>query len=218
MSGEAGLCPDVVLKRLNNGVSGDAQPAAEVIPDGDAAFIAGLHDPEESIPAVTPGFAACPGTGFASCDVTTDIVFGAIGVKRDLWPIRHSQQFGLVRVQTLQKPVERGNASASKEDAIEPGVQCGGPALGWLRAVGLEVSVEVPDQAAHLCLGVTAAVIESIQLVHQTLGVNPAQRMMMSDIELPGIVAQHHRITQEPVRLDAAPQGSLGGDLDRVEL
>jgi predicted transcriptional regulator len=31
--------------------------------------------------------------------------------------------------------------------------------------------------------------------------------------ELPGIIAQHHGIAQEVVRVDAAPDRSLGGDL-----
>lgn len=38
----------------------------------------------------------------------------------------------------------------------------------------------------------------------------------LSDVELPGVVAQHHAVGEQPVRVDAAPQGALGGDAYRV--
>ena len=56
---------------------------------------------------------------------------------------------------------------------------------------------------------------EGVQLVHQPFGMDPAQRVP-AHRELPGIVAQHHGITQEVVRVDAAPDGAFGGDLHRV--
>ena len=56
---------------------------------------------------------------------------------------------------------------------------------------------------------------EGVQFVHQPFRVDPAQRVP-TDVELPGIVAQHHGIAQEFVRVDAAPDRSLGGDLHRI--
>ena len=82
-------------------------------------------------------------------------------------------------------------------------------------AVGLEVGVEPPDQAANELLGGALLVGERLQLVHQPLRMDPAQGVR-ADVELPGIVADDHRLVQEPVRGDGAPQRALGGDARRV--
>ncbi len=42
---------------------------------------------------------------------------------------------------------------------------------------------------------------------------NPAQAML-ADIELAGVVADDDGVGQKSVRLDAAPQGALGGERD----
>ena len=39
---------------------------------------------------------------------------------------------------------------------------------------------------------------------------------MATDGELAGVIADNDRVTQKFVRVDAAPQRALGGDLDRV--
>ena len=44
---------------------------------------------------------------------------------------------------------------------------------------------------------------------------DPAQ-CVLTNRELPGIIAQHHGTAQELVRVDAAPDRALGGDLDRI--
>ena len=49
----------------------------------------------------------------------------------------------------------------------------------------------------------------------QTLGMDPAQGMR-ADFELTGIIADDHRLGQQAVGLDAAPQGRLGGDQHRI--
>ena len=51
--------------------------------------------------------------------------------------------------------------------------------------------------------------------MHQPLRVNPTQ-CVPADVELPGIVTQHDGIAEEFVRLNAAPQRTLGGDPDRL--
>src|SRR3982074_1218772 len=56
---------------------------------------------------------------------------------------------------------------------------------------------------------------ERLQLMAQTLGVDPAQRVL-TDVELPGVVADHDRLAQEPVCAHRAPQRALGGDSHRV--
>ena len=52
---------------------------------------------------------------------------------------------------------------------------------------------------------------ECVQLMHQPFRVHPAQRVL-ADVELPGVIAQHHGVAEELMRLNAAPQGALGGD------
>src|SRR5260370_37025090 len=39
---------------------------------------------------------------------------------------------------------------------------------------------------------------------------------MLTDVELPRVITQNHGIAQEFVRLNAAPQRTLGGDPDRL--
>jgi hypothetical protein len=56
---------------------------------------------------------------------------------------------------------------------------------------------------------------ESVQLMHQPFRMNPAQRVP-TDVELSSVIAQHHRLAEEFVRLNAAPDGALGGNPHRV--
>ena len=56
---------------------------------------------------------------------------------------------------------------------------------------------------------------EGIEPVHQSLCMNPAQRMA-SHCELSGIVTQHHGVAQEVVRVDAAPDGPLSSNLHGI--
>ena len=52
---------------------------------------------------------------------------------------------------------------------------------------------------------------EGVELVDQPLGMDPAQGVA-ADLELAGIVADDHRVAEQAVRLDAAPQRAFGGD------
>ena len=56
---------------------------------------------------------------------------------------------------------------------------------------------------------------ERVELVHQPLGMDPAQRML-TDRELAGVIADNHGVAQKVMRLNAAPQRAFGGDLHRV--
>ena len=44
---------------------------------------------------------------------------------------------------------------------------------------------------------------------------DPAQAVR-ADVELPGVIADDDGVGQEAMRLDTAPQGTLGGDHDRI--
>ena len=57
--------------------------------------------------------------------------------------------------------------------------------------------------------------IGTSNLAYEPLGMNPAQAML-ADVELTGVVADDDGIGQKAMRLDAAPQGSLGGHHDGI--
>ena len=105
------------------------------------------------------------------------MILRTVGVERDLRPVQHHQQLGLVGMQPRQQAVQRDEAGATAEDTVEPGTQSDRPALAGFDPVRLETGVEVPDQAAQLRLGGAMHVGEGIQLVHQAFRVHPAQRV-----------------------------------------
>ena len=196
-------------------MAGDVEPAAEIVPERHAVPGAGLGKAQEGIAAISTQVAACPGADLAACDLAADIVLRTIGVQRDFGPLQHHQQLCLVGVQARQKAIQGGKAGAAAEDAVEPCPQRETTAFVRIGLVRLEISVEVPDQFPHLLLGGAMRLREGVQFVHQPFGMDPAQ-CVLADLELPGIIAQHHGIAQEVVRVDAAPDRCLGGDLHRI--
>jgi hypothetical protein len=64
-----------------------------------------------------------------------------------------------------------------------------------------------------LCVAVQIG--EGVELVHQSLRVDPAQ-LMPADDELAGIIADHDGLAGETMGMNAAPQCALGGNLHRV--
>ena len=141
--------------------------------------------------------------------MAADVVFGSVGVERDFWPVEHHQQLGLVGMKTSEQPIEGGKAGLSLEDAVKSGAQGGPSCRRRIAAVGLQIGVEPPDQAAHPLLGSAMVVGEGIELVDQPLGMDPAQSMA-ANLELSGIVADNHSVLDQAMRLDAAPQRAFG--------
>ena len=82
-------------------------------------------------------------------------------------------------------------------------------------AIGFEIAIEPPDQRARSALSLALFIREGVELVNEALGMDPAQAMR-ADVELPGVIADDDGVGQEAMRLDAAPQGALGGDHDRI--
>ena len=105
----------------------------------------------------------------------------------------------------------RDEAGAAAEDAVEPRAQRQAHTPAGFATVRLEAGAEVPDQPPSLLLRGALVVGESVRLVHQPLGVHPAQRVP-ADVELSGVVAENHGLAQEFVRVDAAPRRALGDD------
>ena len=146
----------------------------------------------------------------------TDVALGAVGVERYLGTIENHQQLRLWRgVQPHEQAIERDEAGAPMEDAIEAGTQFATAPRGGFGAIHLEIMVEPPDQRPHALLRCAMQIGEGVQLVHQPLRMHPAERVP-ADVELACVVADNHHLAQQPVRLEAAPQRPFGGDTDRI--
>ena len=189
----------------------DGEACAEVVPEGDAELGAGLGEAEEGVAAVAAGVAAGSAADLALGDLATNVVLGAVGVERDLGPFEHHEQFALVGAQAREQTVERGEAGLVAEDAIEPRRQGRLARRGRMAAPSLETAVVRPDHAADAALGGALGVGEGIEFVDQAFGVDPAQAMR-ADIELAGVVADDHGVSEQAMRLDAAPESAFGGD------
>jgi hypothetical protein len=85
---------------------------------------AGLCQAKEGIPAIASAVAARPGTDLTADHLTADVVLRTVGMQRYLRPLQDHQQFGFVGLQSLQQPIQRDEAGAAAEDAIEPRAQC----------------------------------------------------------------------------------------------
>src|ERR1700691_2629990 len=136
---------DELRQRWYERLPGDVQTAAQIIPESHAMLCAGLGKAEEGIPAIASAIAARPGTDLAADHLTADVVFRAIGVKRYLRPVQHHQQFGLVGMQSLQQPIQRGEPGTAAEDAIEPRAQHHTVVFAGVGSIHLEIGVELPD-------------------------------------------------------------------------
>ena len=144
-----------------------------------------------------------------------DVALGAIGVERYVRAIEHHQQLGLVGVQPREQAIQRDEAGASMEDALEAGTQLATAPRGGVGAIRLEIIVEAPDQRAHALLSGAVQIGEGVQLVYQPFRMHPAERVA-ADVELASVIAEDHHLTQQPMRLDAAPQRPFGGDTDWI--
>jgi len=212
--------PDKLRKVWNRFGACDGQSCAKIVPERDAQLVAGFEQRQECIAAILPGIAASSSAYLALRDESANVVFGAIGVERDLWTIEHHQQFGLVCVQPGQKPVQSNKAVAAPKYPVEAGPQGGSACRAGVALVELERLIVAPDQATHALLDGAAMLSEGVQLVHRPLRVDPAQAVLPGierpDIELPGIerpgierpgiVADDRGVAEQAVGLNAAPK------------
>ena len=185
MPDEAGEVGDLTMGR-------DGEAVAEIIPKEDAELGASLDDAEEGVAAIAADIAAGATADLAPGHVAADVVLRSVGVQRDLGSVEHHQQFGFVGVEPREQTVEGDEAGLAREDAIEPRPHCGLALFGGSATIGLEFTIEVPDQLADSGLGSAVLVGEGVELVNQALGMNPAQAML-ADIELTGVVTKARR-------------------------
>ena len=127
-----------MVERLNDCVPRHIEPAAQIILERDAEFVAGLDETEEGIAAVPPDVASRPGADLAPCDLTANVVLRIVGVERDFRTFQHHQQFGPIGMQPRQQAIPRGEASATEEYAVEA---CGSPLAAVARSSGVFRSV-----------------------------------------------------------------------------
>src|SRR5215469_6720145 len=131
--------------------------------------------------------------------------------------LKHLQQLGFVGVQSLEQPVERDETGLPREDAIEPRHQ-GSLAPGrWSEPIGLEVPIEPPNQSADVTLGFAVLIGEGIKLVNKPLRMHPA-KSVFAHVKLARIITDDNGFCQQAMGLDAPPDRSFGGDLDRVRI
>jgi hypothetical protein len=81
--------PDEVRKVWNGRFVFDLEPCAEIVPENDAQFGAGLGQTEESVAAI------------------------AAGMERDVGSLENPEEFEFVGLQPLQEAVERDEASCA---------------------------------------------------------------------------------------------------------
>jgi hypothetical protein len=88
------------------GCTGGAEARTEIIPEGNAEFLACFEQAEKAVAAITRDITASAATDLPLRDLTADVVFRPIGVEWNFGVIEHLQQFRLVGVQTLKQTVE----------------------------------------------------------------------------------------------------------------
>jgi hypothetical protein len=103
--GQLGPGEDQAGKR-RDGRTWDIEPCAEIIPEADAELGAGLGEAKEGIARVATAIAAGAARDFAPCDVTTNVVLGAVGVQRNFGALEHLEQFRLVGMKPCEQAIE----------------------------------------------------------------------------------------------------------------
>jgi hypothetical protein len=66
------------------GMAWGGETVAKMVPEGNAEFVAGFCQAEESIAAVAAGVAAGAAADLSPGDLAADIVLGSVGVQWDL--------------------------------------------------------------------------------------------------------------------------------------
>ena len=144
-------------------------------PKCDFELGAGLGEAEEGVAAVPAKITARAAAELSPGDVAADVVFRSVSVQGDFGSIEHHQQFGLVGVEPREQAVEGDEAGLAREDVVEPRPQRSLALFGGGATIGLEISVELPDQLADGGLSGAVVVGEGVEFVNQSLGMNPAQ-------------------------------------------
>src|SRR5215831_10397242 len=162
--------------QLRNGLgTWDGKSVAQIVPKCDFELGAGLGEAEEGVAAVPAEITARAAAELSPGDVAADVVFRSVSVQGDFGSIEHHQQFGLVGVEPREQAVESDETGLACEDVVEPRPQHSLALFGRGATIGLEISVELPDQLADGGLSGAVVAGEGVEFVNQSLGMNPAQ-------------------------------------------
>ncbi len=182
----------------------DPQPIAEIVPERQA----------EHAVARLPTVATDRAAGSLSLDhKSAQISFRRIVMEQGFRPLQNSQQFGLAATQSKQQFVEVAITGAQRENPIEPGLKAPGCTRIRSSLIGFQGLVKVPDEIPQGFDMPYLAGCRRHQFVQQPFGVDPAQRMG-ADAELSGIVGDNHRIADQTMMADGAPDAGLGKRAD----
>ena len=136
-----------------------------------------MHQAEEGVAAVASGVTLGATADLALDDVAANVALGPVDVERYFRPLEDGEQLGLIGMQPGQQAIERNEAGAATEDAIEAGTHLAAASGGRRRAIGLQVGVKLPDQCADALLRDAVQIGEGVELMDQPLGMDPTQRM-----------------------------------------
>ena len=114
-------------------------------------------------------------------------------------------------MQAFERLVEGLERGLLGEEGVETGLVFGRQSRVRRPLVGLEIPVETPDLAAHPFMVQPLRVVQRNQLVHQPLGVHPAQSMIQEG-KLACPVADNGQIERGLILQKAAQQRSENTD------
>ena len=196
-------------------VVADAQPIAKIVPERQAELLAGLHQAEHAVtrlPAIATDRAA---RDLSLDDKASQISFRRIGVQRRFRSLENAQQLGLAALQASQELIEVAIAGPDGKYSIEPDLKTAGRTPAWTSLIVFEKLVKEPDQLAQGLDMFYLARRRRHQLVQQTLGVDPTQRMG-ADPKLSSVVGDDHCLADQTMMADGTLDAGLGKCADDV--
>ena len=128
--------------------------------------------------------------------------------------IENPQEFIHAAEEPGEQAIEGDEASFFREDPFEPGFELGGAFGARIVFIEFEITVEPPDQFSGDVERPSLIVVEAVEFMHQTLGVDPTECMVIK-AELAGAVGDDHGVLKETVVADAPKKGAFGCDFER---
>jgi len=168
---------DEVWKRRDGDDARHVQAVAEVAEERDLELAAGLHQAEQDVARGASWRAHGAAGDLALGHAGADVVLRSVGVQRDLGMLEHAQQFVLAPVQPGEQPIERRVVGLASEDAVKARPQRRGPPGTGIARPGLQVGIQPPDQRTRHLDRLALLGCCRHELVHQPLGVHPAERV-----------------------------------------
>lgn len=98
----------------------DTKPVTQIVVKGQPKLLAGLQQTKHDVARDTAIMTHRAAGDLSLRNKTPQIIFGCIGVQRNLGMIKHLQQLGLPSKQPLKQLVECLITGAQGEDSVEP--------------------------------------------------------------------------------------------------